>query len=115
MQFLVVFLIVFFICIFVQIFTKRNKLNEFSNLDNDGYVVKHQVISDNMIKKIRNHWDKNEFKEIYDLIKNNSYISNMKISYAITVCDELDELKRLVNFLTANKHKQDDNKCNCKI
>ena len=74
MQFLVVFLIVFFICIFVQIFTKRNKLNEFSNLDNDGYVVKHQVISDNMIKKIRNHWDKNEFKEIYDLIKNNNNI-----------------------------------------
>jgi hypothetical protein len=32
----------------------------------------------------------------------------MKISYAITVCDELEELKRLVNFLTANKHKQDE-------
>lgn len=32
----------------------------------------------------------------------------MKISYAITVCDELDELKRLVNLLTANKHKQDE-------
>ena len=32
----------------------------------------------------------------------------MKISYAITVCDELDELKRLVNFITANKHKQDE-------
>ena len=32
----------------------------------------------------------------------------MKISYAITVCDELEELKRLVNFITANKHKQDE-------
>ena len=32
----------------------------------------------------------------------------MKISYAITVCDELEELKRLVDFLTANKHKQDE-------
>ena len=32
----------------------------------------------------------------------------MKVSYAITVCDELEELKRLVDFLTANKHKQDE-------
>ena len=32
----------------------------------------------------------------------------MKISYAITVCDELEELKRLVDFLTSNKHKQDE-------
>ena len=32
----------------------------------------------------------------------------MKISYAITVCDELEELKRLVDFLTRNKHKEDE-------
>lgn len=32
----------------------------------------------------------------------------MKVSYAITVCDELEELKRLVDFLTSNKHKQDE-------
>jgi len=32
----------------------------------------------------------------------------MKISYAITVCDELEELKRLVDLLTRNKHKEDE-------
>jgi glycosyltransferase involved in cell wall biosynthesis len=32
----------------------------------------------------------------------------MKISYAITVCNELEEVKRLVNFLRSNKRKQDD-------
>jgi hypothetical protein len=32
----------------------------------------------------------------------------MKISYAITVCDELEEIKRLVNFLISNKRKEDE-------
>jgi hypothetical protein len=32
----------------------------------------------------------------------------MKISYAITVCNELEEVKRLVNFLLSNKRKQDE-------
>jgi glycosyltransferase involved in cell wall biosynthesis len=32
----------------------------------------------------------------------------MKISYAITVCNELEEVKRLVNFLRSNKRKQDE-------
>jgi len=32
----------------------------------------------------------------------------MKISYAITVCNELEEVKRLVNFLLSNKLKQDE-------
>ena len=32
----------------------------------------------------------------------------MKISYAITVCDELEELKRLVDLLTRNKRKEDE-------
>jgi len=32
----------------------------------------------------------------------------MKISYAITVCNEKLEVKRLVDFLLANKHKQDE-------
>jgi GT2 family glycosyltransferase len=31
----------------------------------------------------------------------------MKISYAITVCNELEEVKRLVNFLRSNKREQD--------
>jgi hypothetical protein len=34
--------------------------------------------------------------------------NNMKISYAITVCDELEEIKRLVNFLISNKRKEDE-------
>lgn len=32
----------------------------------------------------------------------------MKISYAITVCNELEEVKRLVNFLLSNKQKEDE-------
>ena len=32
----------------------------------------------------------------------------MKISYAITVCNELEEIKRLVNFLLSNKRKEDE-------
>jgi glycosyltransferase involved in cell wall biosynthesis len=32
----------------------------------------------------------------------------MKVSYAITVCDELEEIKRLVEFLTSNKYKEDE-------
>ena len=32
----------------------------------------------------------------------------MKISYAITVCNELEELKRLVDFVLSNKRKEDE-------
>lgn len=32
----------------------------------------------------------------------------MKISYAITVCNELEEVKRLVNFLHSHKREQDE-------
>jgi hypothetical protein len=32
----------------------------------------------------------------------------MKISYAITVCNELEEVKRLVNFLLSNKRAEDE-------
>jgi len=32
----------------------------------------------------------------------------MKISYAITVCNELDEIKRLVPFLHKHKHSEDE-------
>jgi hypothetical protein len=32
----------------------------------------------------------------------------MKISYAITVCDELEEIKRLVDFLQSNKREEDE-------
>lgn len=32
----------------------------------------------------------------------------MKISYAVTVCNELEEVKRLVNFLLSHKREQDE-------
>ena len=32
----------------------------------------------------------------------------MKISYAITVCNELEEVKRLINFLLSHKREQDE-------
>jgi hypothetical protein len=32
----------------------------------------------------------------------------MRISYAITVCNELEEIKRLVSFLLSNKREQDE-------
>ena len=32
----------------------------------------------------------------------------MKISYAITVCNELEEIKRLVDFILSNKRKEDE-------
>ena len=32
----------------------------------------------------------------------------MRISYAITVCNELEEVKRLVNFLLSHKRKEDE-------
>ena len=32
----------------------------------------------------------------------------MKISFAITVCNELEEVKRLVNFLLSNKRAEDE-------
>ena len=31
----------------------------------------------------------------------------MKISYAITVCNEVEEIKRLVNFLLEHKREED--------
>ena len=32
----------------------------------------------------------------------------MKISYAITVCNELEEIKRLISFLYQHKHHEDE-------
>ena len=32
----------------------------------------------------------------------------MKISYAITVCNEFKEIQRLINFLLKHKQKQDE-------
>ena len=38
----------------------------------------------------------------------NQETKSMKISYAITVCNELIEIQRLLDFLLANKRKQDE-------
>ena len=64
------------------------------------------------------HFEKEDFMEALDAInffdvevaesEQISYINIMKISYAITVCNELEEVKRLVNFLLSNKRKEDD-------
>jgi len=35
-------------------------------------------------------------------------MSNIKLSYGITVCNELEEVKRLLNFLLSNKRTQDE-------
>jgi hypothetical protein len=35
-------------------------------------------------------------------------MSNIKLSYGITVCNELEEVKRLVNFLLSNKREEDE-------
>ena len=32
----------------------------------------------------------------------------LKISYAITVCTEIDEITRLINFLNINKREEDE-------
>ena len=32
----------------------------------------------------------------------------MRISYAITVCNEFEEIQRLVNFLVKHKHPKDE-------
>ena len=37
----------------------------------------------------------------------------MKISYAITVCDELEEIKRLVTFLLEHKRDEEKNDRQC--
>lgn len=71
----VLFLLLCIVSVF-QMFTKRGSLNEFSNLDDHGYVVKHNIISDDILNTIRNHWDKSEFRQIDTIIKNNQSIKN---------------------------------------
>lgn len=68
--------IILFLCIVsvFQIFTKRDSLREFSNLQDDGYVIKHNIISDEILNTISRHWDRSEFIEIDNLIKNNQDI-----------------------------------------
>ena len=56
---------------------------------------------------MENSGGKRKVEEVVES-KNSSYIYNMKISYAITVCNELKEVKRLINFLLSHKREQDE-------
>ncbi len=81
----IIFIVITLVICCYQIFIKRETLNEFSNLDYHGYVVKNKIISDDILKKIRTHWDKLEYKEINDIIKNDKSIKkfideNIKMS-----------------------------------
>lgn len=49
---------------------KRITLTELSNLDHHGYVIKHNIISKDDLIKIKNYWDKSQYKEIDYMIKN---------------------------------------------
>ena len=40
--------------------------------------------------------------------RNDLYFQPMKISYAITVCNEIEEIKRLISFLIKHKRKEDE-------
>jgi hypothetical protein len=62
------FFILLFLCIF-QNFQKDN-LKEISNLDHNGYVIKHNIISKDKMDLIKNYWDKSQYKEIDNIIKN---------------------------------------------
>ena len=68
--------IILLLCILCNMFMKRDNLNEFSDLDEHGYVIKHNIISDDVLKIISNHWDKSEFRQIDTLIKNNRDIKD---------------------------------------
>ena len=36
------------------------------------------------------------------------YLNNMKISYAITVCNEFVEIQKLISFILKNKRNEDE-------
>jgi hypothetical protein len=57
-------------------YTRRLSLDEFSNLQDDGYVIKHNIISGEDLNQIKNLWDKSEYKEIDNIIKNDTGIKN---------------------------------------
>lgn len=81
---LLLIVVTFVICLY-QVVTKRNKLDEFSDLYNNGYVVKHNIISKDILNKIKDYWDRSEFKQINDIIKGDEEIQkfikqNIKLS-----------------------------------
>lgn len=71
----VLIMITLVICVY-QVITDRDKLDEFSDLYSNGYVVKHNIISEYMLNKIKDHWDRSEFKQINDIIKSDWGIKN---------------------------------------
>ena len=71
----VLFIIILIVCFF-QMYIRRLALSEFSNLYDNGYVVKHDIISDKTLTNIRNYWDLSEYKQIDNIIKNDIGIRN---------------------------------------
>lgn len=82
---IVILIVVSLLICCYQIYKDGEKLDEFSDLDHHGYVVKHNIISDNILKTIRYYWDKGEYKKINEIIKSDINIKkfiqdNIKLS-----------------------------------
>lgn len=65
--------IVFIIlCIILSIFLrKKQSLEEISTLNNEGYIIKHNVLKEYELKKIKDQWEHSEYKDIYLYLKYN--------------------------------------------
>lgn len=74
-SYIVAFLVlIIFVNSLLHIYIKK-PLNQTTNLSVDGYVVEHDIISDNMLTKIKNHWGMGELEYINNIIKSNSGIN----------------------------------------
>lgn len=69
-----ILIIITLIICFYQMITERSSLDEFSDLYNNGYVVKHDIISKDKLDIIKDHWNRSEFKQINDIIKGDKKI-----------------------------------------
>lgn len=65
-------LIFCFILSIISIMTRKYQaLEEISTLEKQGYIVKHNVLKDFEIKKIKDQWNHSEYKDIYLYLKYN--------------------------------------------
>lgn len=96
------------ICLY-QIVTERNKLDEFSELYKNGYVVKHKIISKDIINKINDHWNKSEFKQINDIIKSDSGINRfIKENIKLSGYEFMDYIMFLENSVLHTCHRDNN-------
>lgn len=70
-------ILIFLLNITISTAFNFKKLKEKSNLKNDGYVVKHNIISNDKIKLIKRYWDNNEHEKIYKMLKNDKNIRSL--------------------------------------